>query len=380
MERRLDADHVAFQYMVRTFVKREVVPHRDEWAADGVTPRALWRLAGEAGLLGLSVPEAYGGAGSSDFHYNALMVEELCRAGSLGLGSSLGIHANIVAPYLVDLTTPEQKGRWLPSFNSGDLITAIAMTEPDAGSDLRAIRATALPADGGWVLNGQKTYITNGWNADLVIVAVKTDPSAGHRGISLLAVPASSDGFERRRLVKLGQHESDTAELFFDDVFVPRENLLGERNRGFYHLMEGLAQERLSVSAMAVACTEVVLEATLTYVRARKAFGGSLSDLQHVRMRLATMSTEVDIARVFVDRCIEEHNRAALSAADAAKAKWWTTELQRRVTDECLQLHGGFGYMAESAIAQAWLDGRVQTVWAGSTETLKDYIGRQITR
>jgi alkylation response protein AidB-like acyl-CoA dehydrogenase len=381
MKRRLlEAEHQAFRDTVRTFVRREVSPNLEQWIEDGVTPRSLWLRAGATGLLGISVPEEYGGIGVDDFRYNAVMVEELCRAGTLGLASSIGIHTNIVAPYLMDLATPEQKESWLPGFASGELITALAMTEPDAGSDLKAIRALAVPADGGWVLKGQKTYITNGWNADLVITAVKTDPAAGHRGISLVAVPADSPGFTRgRRLHKIGQQESDTAELFFDDVWIPGENLLGQVNRGFYHLMQGLAQERLSVSVMAVACSETALESTLSYVRDRKAFGGRLADLQHVRMTLATLSSEIDIARSYVDRCIQEHNEGELSAIDAAKAKWWTTELQRRVADECLQLHGGFGYMAESSISRAWLDGRVQTVYAGSTETLKDYIGRQLT-
>jgi alkylation response protein AidB-like acyl-CoA dehydrogenase len=381
MQRRLlEAEHEAFGDTVRTFVRREVTPNLGAWIEDGLTPRSLWLHAGATGLLGISVPEEYGGIGVDDFRYNAVMVEELCRAGTLGLASSIGIHTNIVAPYLMALATQEQKERWLPGFASGELITALAMTEPDAGSDLKAIRAAAVPADGGWVLKGQKTYITNGWNADLVITAVKTDPAAGHRGISLLAVPADSPGFTRgRRLHKIGQHESDTAELFFDDVWVPGENLLGQVDRGFYHLMQGLAQERLSVSVMAVACSETVLESTLGYVRDRKAFGGRLADLQHVRMTLATLSSEIDIARAYVDRCVEEHNQGELSAVDAAKAKWWTTELQRRVADDCLQLHGGFGYMAESGISRAWLDGRVQTVYAGSTETLKDYIGRQLT-
>lgn len=376
---RLEHEHLAFRETVRAFVTREVAPRIEDWARDGVTPRDLWTTAGAAGLLGISIPEEYGGIGTSDFRYNALLVEALCAGGSLGLGSGIGIHANIVAPYLRDLATDAQRKEWLPGFVSGELITAIAMTEPDAGSDVKAIRTTATATEGGWRLNGQKTYITNGWNADLVIVAAKTNPAAGHRGISLLAVPRDADGFTRgTRLKKIGQHDSDTGELFFDQVFVPEANLIGELDRGFYHLMEGLPQERLSVSVMAVACTETALSDTIEYVRNRQAFGGRLADLQHVRMQLATMTTELDIARTFVSHCIEKHSAGELSALDAAKAKWWTTELQRRVLDECLQLHGGFGYMAESPISRAWLDGRIQTVYAGSTETLKDYIGRQL--
>lgn len=382
MERRLlDSEQLAFRDTVREFIRREVTPHLDTWIDHGVTPREFWRRAGDTGLLGISVSEEHGGIGTTDFRYNALLVEELCRAGSLGLASTVGIHTNIVAPYLTGLATPEQCARWLPGFVSGELVTALAMTEPDAGSDLKAIRCQAIPADGGWLLKGQKTYITNGWNADLVIVAAKTDPGAGHRGITLFAVPSDSPGFTRGRpLHKVGQPESDTAELFFDDVWIRREDLLGQVNRGFYHLMEGLAQERLSVSVMAVACCETILKDTTTYVSERRAFGGRLADLQHIRMVLATLATETDIARVYVDRCIEEHNVGALSAFDAAKAKWWTTELQRRVADECLQLHGGYGYMAETSISRAWRDGRIQTIYAGSTETLKDYIGRQLTR
>jgi alkylation response protein AidB-like acyl-CoA dehydrogenase len=382
VERRLlDAEHHAFRDTVRQFIRREVTPYLDSWIEAGSTPREFWRAAGDTGLLGISVAEEYGGIGAADFCYNALLVEELCRAGSLGLASTVGIHTNIVSGYLNAFTTVEQRERWLPGFSSGETITALAMTEPDAGSDLKAIRCHAAPADGGWILNGQKTFITNGWNADLVVVAAKTEPDSGHRGITLFAVPGDSPGFTRGRpLHKIGQHESDTAELFFDDVWIPRDSLLGEVNRGFYHLMEGLPQERLSVSVMAVACSETTLENTLTYVRDRRAFGGRLADLQHVRMTLATLASEVDIARTFVDRCIEEHNDGALTAFDAAKAKWWTTELQRRVADDCLQLHGGFGYMAEATISRSWLDGRIQTVYAGSTETLKDYIGRQLTR
>lgn len=381
MERRLlDSEQLAFRDTVREFIRREVTPHLDRWIEHGLTPRDFWRRAGDTGLLGISVPEQYGGIGTSDFRFNALLVEELCRAGSLGLGSTVGIHTNIVAPYLTGLATTEQRARWLPGFVSGELVTALAMTEPDAGSDLKAIRCQATPADGGWVLKGQKTFITNGWNADLVIVAAKTDPAAGHRGMTLFAVPSDSPGFARGRpLHKVGQPESDTAELFFDNVWISRDDLLGQVDRGFYHLMEGLAQERLSVSVMAVACCETILEETTTYVRERQAFGGRLADLQHIRMTLATLTTQTDIARVYVDRCIEEHNAGQLSAFDAAKAKWWTTELQRRVADECLQLHGGYGYMAETSISRAWRDGRIQTVYAGSTETLKDYIGRQLT-
>lgn len=380
MQRRLlEEDHVAFRDMVRSFIARAVTPHLDEWIDQGVTPRGLWTEAGELGLLGISVPEEFGGGGTTDFRYNAVLVEELCRAGSLGLGSSMGIHANIVAPYLLHLATDEQKQRWLPGFVNGDTVAALAMTEPDAGSDLRAIRTQAIPSADGWLLRGQKTYITNGWNADLVVVAAKTEPEAGHRGISLFLVPSESEGYSRgARLHKVGQGESDTAELFFDDVALGRDQLLGVEGRGFYHLLEGLPQERLSVSVMAVACSEATLETTVRYVRERRAFGGRLADLQHVRMRLAALTTEVEIARAHVDRCIEEHNRGELTAIDAAKAKWWTTEVQRRVTDECLQLHGGFGYMRESRIARDWLDGRVQSIYAGATETLQDYIGRQL--
>ena len=380
MQRRLlNADHLQFRDLVRTFIDREIAPYREEWIANGLMPRPVWNKAGQAGLLGLSVPEEYGGAGVADFRYNAVLVEELCRAGALGLGSSFGIHANIVAPYLVRLTTEEQKKAWLPGFASGEIVTALAMTEPEAGSDLHAIRTTAVRHKGGWLINGQKTFITNGVNADLFLVAVKTDPAAGHRGMSLILVPATTPGFQRgRTLQKVGQAESDTAELFFDDAWVPENHLLGQEGRGFYHLMEGLPTERLSVSVMAVAVCETVLAMTVEYCNTRKAFSGRLIDLQHVRFVLAELASEIDIARTYVDRCIEEYNAGTFDAIDAAKAKWWTTELQRRVTDACLQLHGGYGYMREYPVAQAWLDGRVQTIWAGSTETMKEIIGRTL--
>jgi alkylation response protein AidB-like acyl-CoA dehydrogenase len=380
VRRRLfDQEHLDFQEFVQTFIAREITPHLTDWVHAGLSPRSLWAAAGEKGLLGLYVPEEFGGFGLDDFRYGTILVEELCRAGTLGLASSLGMHANLIAPYLTMHTTPEQQQRWLPDFVTGDIVTALAMTEPDAGSDFAAIRTAAKPVDGGWVINGQKTFITNGIHANRFLLAAKTAPDAGHRGITLFFVSDDAEGFSRgRKLDKVGQRESDTAELFFSDMFVSGDDLVGDLHRGFYHLMEGLAQERLELAVMAVASCEAVLAMTVEHCQTREAFGGTLSDLQYVRIILAELASEIDIARVFIDRCVEEHNAGELTGIDAAKAKYWSTELQRRVTDTCVQLHGGYGYMNEYPVARAWLDGRVQTIWGGSTETMKDSIGRSL--
>ncbi|MDO8307262.1 MAG: acyl-CoA dehydrogenase family protein [Actinomycetota bacterium] len=380
MRRRLlEATHLEFQALVRTFIEREISPNLDEWVEQGLTPRSLWDLAGAKGLLGIGIPDEYGGSGLDDFRFNSVLVEELCRAGTIGLASSLGMHANLIAPYLVSLTTERQRQDWLPDFVTGRMVTALGMTEPNAGSDFAAIRTSASEVDGGWLINGQKTFITNGVHANHFLVAAKSDSDAGHRGISLYFVPESSEGFARgRKLSKVGQRESDTAELFFSNVYVPSGNLVGELHRGFYHLMEGLSRERLELAVMAVASCESVIALTIEHCRTREAFGKTLSDLQHVRFVLAELSSETDIGRVYVDRCIDEYNANELSSTDAAKAKYWTTELQRKVTDSCLQLHGGYGYMSEYPVARAWLDGRVQPIWGGSTETMKDTIGRAL--
>ncbi|MFG1696655.1 acyl-CoA dehydrogenase family protein [Nonomuraea sp. NPDC049309] len=377
MERDLfDEEHLLFRETVREFMAREVVPHHPQWEKDGIVPREVWKKAGELGMFGFSVPEEYGGAGVEDFRYNAIIVEEIMRNGATGLGFSL--HNDVMAPYVVGLTNDEQKQRWLPGFASGELITAIAMTEPGAGSDLQGIRTTAVRDGDHYVLNGQKTFITNGINADLVVVVAKTDPDKGARGITLLVAERGMEGFARgRNLDKVGMKAQDTAELFFENVRVPVANRLGPKEgEGFFQLMNNLPQERLSIAVAAVAAAEAVLEQTIEYCRTRQAFGRSIGSFQNTRFVLAELATETEIARHYVDKCILALNAGRLTAVDAAKAKWWTTELQNKVVDRCLQLHGGYGYMTEYPVAKAWLDSRVQTIYGGTTEIMKEIIGR----
>jgi len=372
-----DADHDAFRDTVRSFCTKLVAPHYAEWEKAGIVPRELWRAAGSRGLLGFMVPEEYGGGGVRDFRYNAVLAEEFTRVGASGVG--FGIHNDINAPYLLDLTTDEQKARWLPGFCSGAAITAIAMTEPGAGSDLQAIATTAVRDGDAYIVNGSKTFISNGISADLVIVVASTAPGTGAAGLSLLVVERGMAGFERgRNLDKIGLKAQDTAELFFDDVRVPAANLLGEEGRAFGYLMQRLPQERLAIAVVAVAACETMLEMTLGYVKERTAFGRPVGSFQHSRFALAEMATETQIARVFVDRCIQELGAGTLGIDEAAMAKWWTTELQKRVADSCLQLHGGYGYMSESPIARAFLDTRGQTIYGGTTEVMKEIIGRSM--
>jgi alkylation response protein AidB-like acyl-CoA dehydrogenase len=377
MQRSLnEPEHDAFRDTVRTFLERHVVPRHAEWEKAGIVDRQVWVEAGKQGLLGMDVPEEFGGGGVADFRFNVVLDEEVTRHGATGLG--FGLHNDIVAPYLLTLCTDEQKARWLPAFCAGELITAIAMSEPGAGSDLQAIRTYARRAGDGWVLSGSKTFITNGINADLVLVVAKTDPEAGGaRGLSLLAVERGMAGFERgRNLDKIGLKAQDTAELFFDEVRVPAANLVGRENEGFVHLMENLPQERLSIAVGAVAACEKVLELTLEYVKIRKAFGRPVGSFQHSRFVLAEIATETTIARTFLDECIRQHMRGQLTVSDAAMAKWWTTDLQNKVADACLQLHGGYGYMTEYMVSKAWLDGRVQAIYGGTNEIMKEIVGR----
>ncbi|MFI6602712.1 acyl-CoA dehydrogenase family protein [Nonomuraea sp. NPDC050536] len=371
-----DEEHLLFKETVREFLAREVVPHHAAWEKDGIVPREVWKKAGELGMFGFSVPEEYGGAGITDFRYNTVILEEITRAGASGLGFSL--HNDVIAPYLVELTDEEQKQRWLPGFASGELITAIAMTEPGAGSDLQGIRTTAVREDDHYVVNGQKTFITNGINADLVIVVAKTDPEQGARGTTLLVVERGMEGFQRgRNLDKIGMKAQDTAELFFENVRVPAANVLGKQEgQGFIQLMNNLPQERMSIAVGAVAAAEAVLEETIEYCRTRQAFGRNIGKFQNTRFVLAELATETEIARHYVDKCIQALNARQLTVVDAAKAKWWTTELQNRVIDRCLQLHGGYGYMLEYPVAKAWMDSRVQTIYGGTTEIMKEIIGR----
>jgi alkylation response protein AidB-like acyl-CoA dehydrogenase len=372
-----EAEHDAFRESVRGFVARHVVPFHEQWERNGMVDRTVWVEAGKQGLLGTDVPEQYGGGGTSDFRYNCVVQEELVRVGASGVGFPL--HNDVLAPYLLDLTTDEQKDRWLPRFTSGEMITAIAMTEPGAGSDLQGVRTTARRDGDDWVLSGSKTFITNGIHADLVIVVARTDPEAGSHGFSLLAVERGMPGFERgRRLEKVGMKAQDTAELFFDEVRVPSANLVGTEGGGFVHLMQNLPQERLSIAVGAVAGAQAVFELTLQHCKDRTAFGRPIGSFQANRFTLAEMATELEIARTYVDRAVLERNAGRFTAQDAAMAKWWTTELQKRVVDTCVQLHGGYGYMLEHPVAKAYLDARVQTIYGGTTEVMKEIVGRSL--
>jgi alkylation response protein AidB-like acyl-CoA dehydrogenase len=372
-------EHGLFRETARRFLEHEAVPYHDDWERAGIVPREIWRKAGAVGLLGLGVPEEYGGSGTRDFRFNMVLNEEIVRAGATGLGFAL--QNDIMAPYFTDLADEEQRRRWLPGFASGELITAIAMTEPGVGSDLQGIATTAVRDGEDYVLNGQKTFISNGINADLVIVAARTSPdteSGGH-GLSLLVVERDTPGFERgRNLDKVGLKAQDTAELFFSDARVGARNLLGEQDRGFVYLMERLPQERLSIAAAAVGGAEAVLQHTIDYCRTRTAFGRPIGRFQNTRFVLAELATEVDIARTYVDRAVLLLNEGRLSAADAAKAKWWTTELANKVMDRCLQLHGGYGYMMEYPVAKAWVDARIQSIYGGTTEIMKEIVGRSL--
>ncbi|MEQ1704090.1 MAG: acyl-CoA dehydrogenase family protein [Ilumatobacteraceae bacterium] len=381
MPRTLFADeHEQFRSAFRAWLDKEVVPHHEQYERDGITPRELWLAAGSHGFLGLTVPEQYGGGGTDDYRFAAVMQEEVSYTGVIGSANGLTLHNDIVLPYFIGLCNDEQKARWLPKMVTGECITAIAMTEPNTGSDLANIRTTAVRHGDTYVVNGSKTFITNGINSDAVIVAVKTDPEAKHRGMSLLVLERGMKGFERgRNLDKLGMHAQDTAELFFTDVEVPVANLLGEEGKGFYSLMLNLAQERLGMAVGALAVCQAALDQTLAYTKERKAFGQPVGQFQHNKFLLAELSTEVQIGQVYVDRCVEQHCAGQLSPEQAAAAKFWTTELQNKVVDRCLQLHGGYGYMLEYPIARAWADSRIQTIYGGTSEIMREIVGRAIT-
>lgn len=368
-------DHDAFRDMVRSFITKEIEPYHEQWDRDGVVSRDVWLAAGRAGLLGIDFDERYGGGGNPDYRYYVILNEEMSRAGASGPGFS--VHNDINGQYFLRLCTQEQRDRWFPGYCSGEIITAIAMSEPGAGSDLQGIRATA--ADGGdhYLLNGQKTFISNGQLCDLVIVVARTGAGAGHRGISLLVVERGMAGFERgRNLEKVGLHAQDTSELFFSDVRVPRENLLGEPGVGFVYLMQNLPRERVAIGATALAGAESVFEQTLEYCKQRQAFGRPIGKFQHNRFVLAEIATELAVSRAFTDRAITEHNAGQLSAEEASMLKWWNTELSNRVVDRCVQLHGGYGYMLEYPVARAYVNARVQTIFGGTTEIMKEIIGR----
>ena len=370
-------EHDTFRATARAFFEKECVPHAAEWEADGMANRDVWKKAGEIGLLGWEVPEEYGGSGVRDFRYNAILAEELVRSGSSGIG--FAVNNDILMPYMTDLTTDEQKARWLPGMVDGSIITAIAISEPGAGSDVRGVRTSAVRDGDHWILNGSKTFISNGQLANLVVVVCKTDPSAGHKGISLLVVEEGMEGFSRgRKLDKIGAKAADTSELFFDNVRVPASNVLGELGRGFYNLMRNIPSERLGIAVHGVARAQRAFEVTLDYVKTREAFGTPIGSFQANRFYMAEMKTKLDIAQIYLDRCIEELVAGELTAEDAAEAKMWITETEWEILDRCLQLHGGYGYINEYEIARLWRDGRVQRVYGGTNEIMKDIVGRSL--
>ncbi|MCX4815190.1 acyl-CoA dehydrogenase family protein [Streptomyces sp. NBC_01239] len=372
-------DHTAFRHSVRGLVQRSVLPHQEEWEEARLVDRSFWKAAAGVGALGLRIPERFGGAGSDDYRFRCVIQEELAEVGAASLASGIAINEDIVASYLVRFGTEEQQRRWLPGMAAGDVVTSIAMTEPGGGSDLRGIRTLARRDGSDWVLDGAKTFITNGAGSDLVIVAARTGETAGRARLSLFLVPSTAAGFQRgRKLKKLGLHAQDTAELFFDGLRLPADALLGEEGTGFRQLTAQLPLERLSIAWRAVVAAEAAVRWTLEYTRERTAFGQRLVDFQNTRFRLAELTTEVEVTRSHLERCILDLNDGTLDAITGAKAKWWATELQNRVVGACLQLHGGYGYMDEYRISRAYADARVQTLVGGTTEIMKDIIGRDL--
>ncbi|WP_315770717.1 acyl-CoA dehydrogenase family protein [Rhodococcoides kroppenstedtii] len=371
-------DHDQFRQSVRDFLKRDVLPFVESHAEEKLIPREIWRAAGEAGILGLEIPEAYGGGEANDYRFNAVAAEELAAVNA-ALASSLGIHYDVVTPYVVDLASEEQKQRWLPAMASGECVSAIGMTEPSGGSDLANLKSTAVRDGSDWILNGSKTFITNGFTADVVVVAARTDPSQRSKGISLFLVDATLPGFERgRKLDKVGQPEADTAELFFDGVRLPADSLLGEPGMGFAEMMKRLPQERLGAAVSNIAHAKQILLETIEYAKERKAFGSSIGSFQHNKFLIAELVTKLEVAEAYVDAGVVQLSASTLTAVDAAKAKWWSAEVQNDILDHCVQLHGGYGFMREYRVARAWMDARVSKIWAGSNEIMKEIIGRDL--
>ncbi len=371
-------DHEAFRASVKEFLDREAVPNLDEYAANHGLPRQFWRAAGAQGFLGLEVPEAYGGSEAGDYRFNAVLTEELAKV-NMTLPSCLGIHADIVAPYLVHLTNDEQKQRWLPPFCTGELLTAIGMTEPGGGSDLANLKTTAVKDGDGWILNGSKTFITNGGSADLVVVAARTSPEKKAKGISLFGVDTTLPGYSVGRVLdKVGQDESDTAELSFVNVRVSDADLIGPLDTGFISMMQFLPQERLGSAVTNLAHARQILEETIAYAKERQAFGQSIGSFQNTQFLLAELVTQAEVSQAYVDACVIAHAKGELTAVDAAKAKWWTSQVQSEILDHCVQVHGGYGYMNEYRVARAWRDARVTKIWAGSNEIMKMLIGRDL--
>lgn len=371
-------DHEAFRESVREFLRREVEPHYEMWESERLIPRDVWLRAGTHGMLGLAVPEEFGGGGEPDYRYRFIFAEEVARTAVTSFGVGIGLQEDILIPYMLDLANDEQKKRWLPGMADGSIIGAIAMTEPGTGSDLQGIRTRAVRDGDHWVLNGAKTFITSGIHADLVIVVAKTDPEAGSRGFSLFVVETGDAGFSRgRKLDKIGLSAQDTAELFFTDVRLSDDRLLGKLGGGMRYLMERLPRERLSIAVAGVAASEAAVRWTLEYVHERTAFGQKIGDFQNTRFVLAELETETDVTRAYVEKAVLALNEGELTAVEASKAKWWASELQVRATTRCLQLFGGFGYMLEYPIARAYRDARIQTIYGGTTEIMKEIIGRE---
>lgn len=374
----LTEEHEIFRQALRKFLEKEAVPNYEQWEKNKEVPRSFWKKLGEQGYLCPQVEEKYGGLGT-DFGYAVVMNEEMERVGTGMVGISL--HNDIVIPYIESYGTEEQKQRWLPGALTGDIITAIGMTEPGAGSDLANIQTTAIRDGDDYIINGEKTFITNGYTADLVVLVCKTDPKANppHRGISLFVVEAGTPGFKKgKKLRKIGQHANDTSELIFEDVRVPRTNLLGEEGKGFYYLMEKLQQERLLVAIQCIASAEKMLELTIDYVKQRQAFGTTISNFQNTQFKIAEMATELEIGRAFVDRLILEHMKGKSIVTEVSMAKWWVSDLAKKIAGECMQLHGGYGYMEEYEIARRYRDIAVTSIYAGSNEIMKQIIAKNL--
>jgi alkylation response protein AidB-like acyl-CoA dehydrogenase len=371
-------DHNAFRKSSRAFVERTLEPGYGSFVDNKEISREVWIEAGRNELLGLDVPEEFGGVDAGDYRFNAVLGEELARA-SMAFNSCFQMHFDVTLPYIVKYGTTEQKQRWLPGACSGEILTTVAMTEPSGGSDLAALRSSAVQSGTDWIINGSKTFITNGYTADLVVVAVKTSPDKGAKGITLFAVEDGMPGFERgRKLDKVGQPEANTAELFFQDVRVPAENIIGEVDRGFIQMMEQLPQERIGAAVGNLAHVAAILDETLEYAKERQAFGQSIGSFQHNKFLLAELYTRIEVSQVYVDACVLAHSEGELSAVDAAKVKYWTADVQNDVLDACVQLYGGYGYMREYRVAQAWMDARVTKIWGGTNEIMKEIIGRDL--
>jgi alkylation response protein AidB-like acyl-CoA dehydrogenase len=371
-------DHNAFRKSSRAFVERTLEPGYASFVDNKEISREVWIEAGRNDLLGLDVPEEFGGVDAGDYRFNAVLGEELAHA-SMAFNSCFQMHFDVTLPYIVKYGTTEQKQRWLPGACSGEILTTVAMTEPSGGSDLAALRTSAVPSGTDWIINGSKTFITNGYTADLVVVAVKTSPDKGAKGITLFAVEEGMPGFERgRKLDKVGQPEANTAELFFQDVRVPSENVIGEVDRGFIQMMEQLPQERIGAAVGNLAHVAAILDETLEYAKERQAFGQAIGSFQHNKFLLAELYTRIEVSQVYVDACVVAHSEGALSAVDAAKVKYWTADVQNDVLDSCVQLYGGYGYMREYRVAQAWMDARVTKIWGGTNEIMKEIIGRDL--